>query len=444
MPYFEKTISVENQLLDLLSNDRRQIVYRPEWREMTGSVLGAIMLQQVFWRWDKNDDKPFYKFKMPCGHPLYREGDSWTEELGFSKREIENSLKQIGQKLKDGTERKNDVFLWYWTTVDRRTFYHINLPYLSQKITELYVNTESHFTKIPNRALPKSRFELYVNTESGFRYNREELTEKNYKDEQQRASGARAHVREPEFFGNSENGVSVASLPEPPSQPEPLPIEKKNVPPQVAARPPIVEQPEMQVEAVPMPPEEPAVVPELPTRTEEKPKFSELKEQKSASAAESPNRSGGSEIEKPRWMQAEDDLLKFFQENRGQKEMMMERVFYKEEIHGDFENEILKVFVEKHIDNQQFLQNPASYFCKNGYSFLRKQKEIAARKPRNYEPKKDLGRKGHNGTRKHIGQAGSRPALGNVGQTKRKKRLSEYLAKRKDGGTDGREGSSGG
>lgn len=85
--------------IGIIAYDRKMIAYRPEWRPFTGSVKASILLQQIFFRWDKNDRKPFYKFKEPCGHHLYRTGDSWTEELGFTRTEFDTALKKITVSL---------------------------------------------------------------------------------------------------------------------------------------------------------------------------------------------------------------------------------------------------------------------------------------------------------------------------------------------------------
>ena len=77
------------ELLNIFSNDRHMILYRPEWRKITGSVSATILLQQIFYRWDKHNREPFYKFWEPCSHALCRDGDTWTQEFGFSKFEFD-------------------------------------------------------------------------------------------------------------------------------------------------------------------------------------------------------------------------------------------------------------------------------------------------------------------------------------------------------------------
>ncbi len=69
--------------LALLAEDRRVIVYRPQMNAATRSVAATLFLQQVFYHWNYKKE-PFFKFFAPNNHKLYREGDSFMEELGFS------------------------------------------------------------------------------------------------------------------------------------------------------------------------------------------------------------------------------------------------------------------------------------------------------------------------------------------------------------------------
>jgi len=44
----------------------------------------------------KSDDGSFYKFTKPAPkHPQYKQGDSWCEELGFSKDEFDTAKREV-------------------------------------------------------------------------------------------------------------------------------------------------------------------------------------------------------------------------------------------------------------------------------------------------------------------------------------------------------------
>ena len=76
----------------ILAADKNVILYRKELNELTGSVTATILLQQIIY-WGKKTGGEFYKFIEPCKHEKYKSGDSWTEELGFSKREFQQLIK---------------------------------------------------------------------------------------------------------------------------------------------------------------------------------------------------------------------------------------------------------------------------------------------------------------------------------------------------------------
>lgn len=135
-------------ILDVLAEDAVIVMYRPSLKEITGSVNSAILLSQMLY-YAKITDNNFYKFKMPCKHRLYKEGDSWCEVLGFSKFEFENALKAL----------KDKELVSVKTTIDRLTFYSLDYD----KIKALLVNIETRFRKSEKVDLGKSRNSTYIN-----------------------------------------------------------------------------------------------------------------------------------------------------------------------------------------------------------------------------------------------------------------------------------------
>jgi hypothetical protein len=62
--------------------------------ELTGSSSSALLVLQLeYWFSKKNEG--FYKFLAPCQHTQYREGDSWTEQLGLSKDQLRTALAKL-------------------------------------------------------------------------------------------------------------------------------------------------------------------------------------------------------------------------------------------------------------------------------------------------------------------------------------------------------------
>lgn len=124
--------------LMILAGDRHLISYRPILNHITGCVTSTILLQQIIFRWQNAGKKPFYKFKEPCDHKLYQEGDSWCEELGFSRKQFDTALSNIGHKLRKGEPRKRDCLVYYWTDISRVTYYDINETNLKKKLLVIY------------------------------------------------------------------------------------------------------------------------------------------------------------------------------------------------------------------------------------------------------------------------------------------------------------------
>ena len=133
--------------IQILKADRNMILYRPELNRITESAAGSILLQQILFRYDANGDKPFYKFKQPCKHSKYKPGDSWCEELGFSRYEFDKSLSVFSQKVNKGTKRDPDALVWFWTDRERITWYEVNLSTLRKVVGQLYVKSTVNFSK---------------------------------------------------------------------------------------------------------------------------------------------------------------------------------------------------------------------------------------------------------------------------------------------------------
>lgn len=141
-----------NPLLSLLAKDKDIIAYRPEFRALTDSVTAAILLQQIFYRWARKGFAPFYKFKCPCESPAYKNGDSWTEELGFSVGEFDTALDKIAVKVRKDGERPEDALVWYWVDYDRKTYYEVNEAVFSQAVEAIY---SQPFKKIGKRPIKR-------------------------------------------------------------------------------------------------------------------------------------------------------------------------------------------------------------------------------------------------------------------------------------------------
>lgn len=87
-------------------------LYVPELRQLVESgdeKMCLVMAQCEYWFGHKPDG--FYKFMSPAkdDNPAYREGDSWTEEMGMSNTKIANALKSICTHYPSYTAYKNEA-----------------------------------------------------------------------------------------------------------------------------------------------------------------------------------------------------------------------------------------------------------------------------------------------------------------------------------------------
>lgn len=159
-------------MVEILAKDKDVILYRKELNIITGSVTATLLLQQLIFRFVNNKNKPFYKFKEPCNHEKYNKGDSWCEELGFTRKEFDSAFK----KLEDiGIATKN-------TNMDRVTFYSINIELLETKLSGIYLKTKRDFTKDQKGLYQKHQTDSMESTKGDLVYIDTETTTENTTD----------------------------------------------------------------------------------------------------------------------------------------------------------------------------------------------------------------------------------------------------------------------
>lgn len=117
----------------------RTIYYYPELVQITGSINAALMMAQLEFWFKVTGSKPFYKFLEPCGHELYKEGDSWAEELGMTGSEVRTAFKRIGTiyKSKRAFTESQDIFKGkpyasYYDRIRKTTYYLKNAEQVKQ------------------------------------------------------------------------------------------------------------------------------------------------------------------------------------------------------------------------------------------------------------------------------------------------------------------------
>nr|WP_307992542.1 hypothetical protein [uncultured Niameybacter sp.] len=111
----------------------KRLVYDPSLNKVTGSVTATLLFLQLEHWFKVTKGKPFYKFLEPCEYPHYRTGDSWTEELGFTKPEFRTAFSHIGKVYKskkaylESTDKfEGKCYLSYYDRMKRITYYMRN------------------------------------------------------------------------------------------------------------------------------------------------------------------------------------------------------------------------------------------------------------------------------------------------------------------------------
>jgi hypothetical protein len=177
-------------ILRLIAEDRSLIIYRPTLRPICGGITGVLLFHQILYWWQKNERKPFYKFRNVCNHPGYKKGDSWCEELGFSERELDHAIDLICEKIKRkdlpaALEKSNKMVL-FWTDINRQTWFIVNENAAEKAISSLYtVSAETAFTVSAEMGITKPTLQQfhtapYSSFETAERGNRNtEITTKN-------------------------------------------------------------------------------------------------------------------------------------------------------------------------------------------------------------------------------------------------------------------------
>ena len=137
------------------------LIYRKDFNAITGGVIGSIMLGQLIYWAAKSDYKPFYKFIQPCGHALYKEGDSWAEELGIDDKTISRNFKKF-EELGILT-RKTDLNRLTWHTINKEILDEL----LKENLSLAKTPNGGLYDKTPNRVASKTpNGDLYTYTEN--------------------------------------------------------------------------------------------------------------------------------------------------------------------------------------------------------------------------------------------------------------------------------------
>lgn len=160
---------------NLVALSAKVIPYSGYLRKFVKSIPSTILFQQLEYWFDKKGG-PFFKFLEPCENKLYKEGDSWTEELYFSKDEFRSAFDNIGVRYGSKKEydsiisQKKDPFMGmfycsYHDKISGLTWYFRNDSLIEKTIEEI-VNSNDSVKKKEN--LRKSTNPISVNRQTQF------------------------------------------------------------------------------------------------------------------------------------------------------------------------------------------------------------------------------------------------------------------------------------
>ncbi len=184
---------------ELLRIFKRSIPYIKELRPICKSVTAVILFQQLEY-WSELYPDGFYKFTEPVikkdkdgnevVHPIYKKGDSWCEELGFSAEEFKTGFLKIGvchnsnsaynQSLSDGmqfltSDGSESFYCSVYDRVNHMTWYYRNHNLVNDVMDDFLEsmksgNRQSPVPETDNHGLRKPTIPSSRNRQSPVRY----------------------------------------------------------------------------------------------------------------------------------------------------------------------------------------------------------------------------------------------------------------------------------
>jgi len=142
--YKEHIQMISKRDLVKVAEDTNFIKYRASWSSAGIGVMSCIFLQALIGRF-RQKKGAFFKFNEPCDHPTYRDGDSWTEELGMTIYEFNSARKRISAKVKaKDAPGLSGSLVEFWKDSDNKTWYRINEDVYADFVLDIYRASEGN------------------------------------------------------------------------------------------------------------------------------------------------------------------------------------------------------------------------------------------------------------------------------------------------------------
>lgn len=141
---------MSNYLRDLPKNNSAIFIkFYPGIQVYTGSDKAALILGRMEF-WFSKYHSGFYKFLEPCNHKLYREGDSWSEEVGFSRKVFNRAFDLIGVRYKSKSSFQTakepfqgKLYASYQDRKTNRTYFVRNHAFASEFFEKVFHSPKS-------------------------------------------------------------------------------------------------------------------------------------------------------------------------------------------------------------------------------------------------------------------------------------------------------------
>ena len=141
------------------------VKFDPRINQLTGCHRATLILSTLEY-WFQKKPNGFYKFIETCPHRLYKEGDSWTEELDCDRKSFASSFDKIAVRYKSRRtyEDAEDKFQekMYASFYDRNTnqTYFVRNHELANKVLADLIPTKKNVSKKEDDKAPKARNSL--------------------------------------------------------------------------------------------------------------------------------------------------------------------------------------------------------------------------------------------------------------------------------------------
>ncbi|MBP6950976.1 MAG: hypothetical protein KBD36_00300 [Alphaproteobacteria bacterium] len=138
------------------------IKFYPVIKAEVGCERATLILGRLEY-WFEKYANGFYKFVEPCTHPLYREGDSWSEEIGFSRKIFVKAFDLIGVRYKSKSsfikvhdKFQGKLYASYHDRKTNQTYFFRNHAFASQFIKGLFNRKSSSASVRPKKNTAKN------------------------------------------------------------------------------------------------------------------------------------------------------------------------------------------------------------------------------------------------------------------------------------------------